>query len=100
MKTSLLKSMCQMIPDGPRVTPEELADDDGEADVGKQSDRLGISAGDCGVGKAWEIRGRCVNFLQLPGQVTKAEKCGLTEPSRCLGSRREPFLASFQLSGL
>lgn len=39
-----------MVPDGPRVTPEELADDDGEVDVGKQSDRLGISAGDCGVG--------------------------------------------------
>lgn len=49
MKPSLLESMCQMVPDGLRVTQEELADDVGEADVGKQLDRLGISAGDCSV---------------------------------------------------
>jgi hypothetical protein len=41
-----------------------------------------------------------VNFPELPGQATKAEKHGLIEPSRCLRSRGVSFLASSQLPGL
>lgn len=46
------------------------------------------SAGGFNVGHAWGVRGVGVNL----GQVTKAEKCDLTEPSRYLSSRGESFL--------
>lgn len=52
------------------------------------------------MGYAWEVRGVGVNFLELPEQVSKADKCGLTEPSKCLSSRGESLLVSSQLSGL